>query len=261
MSSNHVSTDMNTVLVFRMATAFILRPCPRRYASVLRLPFQAHMRGISNSSHPKNHRIKHEIVQILNSGELSEPQTLSSILESVNLDTHVVRLYSSDPPTVVVASKIEEKVRKLENRAEKKLNTERRKLVTKERQITWFTEGSDLHFKLQSIREDLEKGVRLEVQFLGKAGLSSPPHRVMTKRLDEVVAMFRDISKEWKRRELDWKNATLFLESTNRKNLKMPSREELEEVAKQKLQGRLDRAQRNKKRLLDEGVDKDTRHF
>ena len=254
---NHVWTDMST---FRMATAFVLRPCPRRYTSFLRLTFQAYMRGIA-SSHPKNRSIKYEIVQILNSeGELSEPQTLSSILESVNLDTHVVRLYSSDPPTVVVSSKIEEKVRKLERRAGEKLAMERRKLVTKERQITWFTEGSDLQFKLQSIREDLEKGVRLDVQFLGKAGLPSPPHREMMKRLDAVAAMFKNISKEWKRRELDWKNATLFLESTNRKNLKMPTKEELEEMAKQKLQARLDRVEKRKKRL-DEGLDKDTRHI
>ena len=195
-------TSMNTFLAFRMATASILRTCARHHANVLKLPFQAHTRGIV-SSHPKNRHIKHEIVQILNSGELSEPQTLSSILESVNLDTHVVRLYSSDPPTVVVSSKIEEKVRRLEKKAGEKLAMERQKVVTKERQLTWFTDGSDLQYKLQSIRDDLERGnVRLDIQFLGKAGLKSPPYEEMMKRLDAVTEMFKDISNEWKEKEI-----------------------------------------------------------
>lgn len=205
------------------------------------------------SSHPKNRHIKHEIVQILNSeGKLSEPQTLSSILESVNLDTHVVRLYSSDPPTVVVASKIEEKVRKLEKRAGAKHALERQKLATKMRQITWFTQGSDLQHKLQSIRDDLERGnARLEVQFLGKARLKSPPHEEMMKRLDEVKAMFKDISNEWKQMIINKKNATIYLQSTNKANFTLPTKEELEEVAKQKLEARLDRVQNQRKRKED----------
>ena len=236
---------MNTFLAFRMATASLLRPYPRRYASVLRFPFQAHMRNIA-SSHPKNHHIKHEIVQILNSeGDLSEHQTLSSILASVNLDTHVVRLVSSDPPTVVVASKIEEKIRRLEKKAGGKLAMERQRVVTKERQLTWFTEGLDLQYKLQSIRDDLERAnVRLDIQFLGKAGLKSPPLSEMEKRLDDMTAMFKDISNEWKERTFGRRNATLFLQSTNKKGIALPTKEELGEVAKQKLEAHLDRVQR-----------------
>jgi translation initiation factor IF-3 len=212
----------------------------------LTLPFHAHTRRGIVSSHPKNRQINHPIVQILNSdGKLSEPQKLTSILESVNLDTHIVRLYSSDPPTVVVASKIDEKVRKLEKRAQKKLAMERQKVVTKERQITWFTQGSDLQYKLQSIKDDLEKGnIRLDVQFLGKAGLKSPPHEEMMRRLDEVVAMFKETCNEWKRREVGKINATLFLQSTDKSKLTLPTKEELEEVAKQKLH--LDRFQKKK---------------
>ena len=250
---------MNTFLAFRMATASILRPYPRRYASVLRLPFQAHMRNIA-SSYPKNHHIKHEIVQILNSeGDLSKHQTLSSILESVNLDTHVVRLVSSDPPTVVVASKIEEKIRRLEKKAGGKLAMERGRVVTKERQLTWFTEGLDLQYKLQSIRDDLEKtNVRLDIQFLGKAGLKSPPYEEMVNRLDKVKAMFKDISNEWKERTIGRKDAILFLQSTNKKKNTLPTKEELKEVAKQKLEARLDRvqSQREKKRRQDENFKK-----
>lgn len=240
---------MNTFLAFRVATTSILRP---RYASVLRLPFQVHRRNIV-STHPKNHHIEHKIVQILDSeGNLSEHQTLSSILASINLDTHVVRLVSSSPPTVVVASKIEEKVRRLERKAGKKYVEERRKLVTKERQLTWFTEGSDLQYKLQSIRDDLERGnARLDIQFLGKAGIRSPPFNEMVKRLDEVTAMFADVSNEWKARTFDQKCATLFLQSSNKKNITMPTKEELEEVARQKLEARLDRVQNQRKKRED----------
>ena len=184
------------------------------------------------------------MVQILNSeGDLSEPQTLTSIMASVNLDTHVVRLVSSDPPTVVVASKVEEKVRKLEKKAGERLAMERRKVVTKERQLTWFTEGSDLQFKLQSIRDDLERGnIRLDIQFLGKAGLKSPPREEMVKRLVKVAAMFKDISNEWKEKSFDGRSATLYLQSINKSAF--PTKEELEEVAKQKIEAHLDRVQR-----------------
>jgi hypothetical protein len=237
---------MNTIL---MAAASILRPYPR-HASVLRLPFQAHIRNIASSSHPKNHRIKYDIVQILNpGGDLSEHQTLSSILASIDLDTHVVRLVSSEPPTVVVASKIEEKARKLEKKTGEKLAMERRKLVTKERQLTWFTEGSDLQHKLQSIRNDLERGnVRLDIQFLGKAGIASPSREEMMKRLNKVAAMFKDISNEWKQRTFQGRDATLFLQCSNKKKKTIPTKQELEEEAKQKLEGQLDRVQRQRKR-------------
>ena len=210
------------------------------------------MRNIA-SSYPKNHHIKHEIVQILNSeGDLSEHQTLSSVLASLNLDTHVVRLVSSDPPTVIVASKIEEKIRRLEKKAGEKVVMERRKLISKERQLTWFTEGSDLLYKLQSIRDDLERGnIRLDIQILGKAGIKSPPQGEMMMRLDEVAEMFKDISNEWKKRTFDTKGgATLFLQSTNKKNITLPSKKELEEVARQKIEAHLDRVQSRREKTL-----------
>ena len=123
-------------------------------------------------------------------------------------------------------------------------------MVTKERQLTWFTDGSDLQYKLQSIRDDLERGnVRLDIQFLGKAGLKSPPYEEMMKRLDAVTEMFKDISNEWKEKEIGRKNATLFLQSTNK--IVLPTKQELEEVAKRKLEGRLDRVQNRRKRKED----------
>jgi hypothetical protein len=206
------------------------------------------MRNIA-SSYPKNHHIEHEIVQILDSeGNLSDHQTLSSILASVNLDTHVVRLVSPFPPTVVIASKIEEKMRRLEKKAGKKLVEERRKLVIKERQLTWVTSGPDLQHKLQSIRDDLEKGnARLDIQFLPKFGVPNPSLPEMNERLDDVIAMFEDVANEWKDRTFSKGGATLFLQSKKKRNITMPTKEELEEVAKQKLEAHLDRMQRKKR--------------
>jgi translation initiation factor IF-3 len=230
---------MNTFL-FRKATASILRPYPRRYA-VLRLPFQVHIRNVA-SAHPKNHRIKHETVRILNpNGHVSEHQKLSSILASINLDTHVVRLVSSNPPTVTVSTKIEEKVRKIEKKAEAKVSMGRGKMVTKELLLTWFTEGSDLQYKLERVRDDLEKGnVRAEIQFLGKAGLRSPPRREMVEQLNKVAAVLANISTEWKERTINGRDATIYLQSKNR--IAGPTKEELEDMVKQRL-GRLERSQ------------------
>jgi acetylornithine deacetylase/succinyl-diaminopimelate desuccinylase-like protein len=88
-----------------------------------------------------------------------------------------------------------------------------------------------------SLLSDLEKGnIRIEIQFLGKAGLKSPPREEMIKRLDEVVAMFKTMSNEWKGREVGNINATLFLQSTDKSKLALPTKEVLEELAKQRLQ-------------------------
>ena len=150
---------------------------------------------------------------------------------------------------VEVISKIEEETRKLERKAEKKLVAERRKLVIKERQLTWLTTGSDLQHKLQSIREDLQKGnARLDILFLPKAGVRSPPIEEMKRRLDEVMAMFQDVSNEWKERTFRNGGATLFLQSKTKNKMTMPSREELEQVAKQKLERHLDRVQSQRKK-------------
>jgi len=140
-------------------------------------------------------------------------------------------------------------MRRLEKKAGKKLVAERRKLVVKERQLTWVTAGSDLQHKLESIRDDLEKGnARLDIQFLPKAGVRSPPLEEMEKRLDEVTAMFEDISNEWKERTFRRGGATLFLQSKVKRKITMPTKEELEEVAKQKLEAHLDRVQSQRKK-------------
>lgn len=149
-------------------------------------------------------------------------------------------------------------MRRLEKKAEKKFVEERRKLVIKERQLSWVTAGADLQHKLQSIRDDLEKGnARLDIQFLPKAGVKSPSLEEMNKRLDDMVAMFEDISNQWKDRTFRGRGAALFLQSKNKKKITMPTKEELEEVAKQKLEAHLDRVQSQRKKREKTVSDKD----
>ena len=140
-------------------------------------------------------------------------------------------------------------MRRLEKKAGKKLVVERRKQMIKERQLTWVTAGPDLQHKLQSIRDDLEKGnARLDIQFLPKAGVRSPPLEEMKKRLDDMTVMFEDVSNEWKERTFRRGSATLFLQSKIKKQITMPTREELEGAAKQKLEAHLDRVQSRRKK-------------
>jgi len=149
-------------------------------------------------------------------------------------------------------------MRRLEKKAGKKIVEERRKLMIKERQLTWVTAGADLQHKLQSIRDDLEKGnARLDIQFLPKAGVKSPSLEEMNKRLDDMVAMFEDISNQWKDRTFRGRGAALFLQSKNKKKITMPTKEELEEVAKQKLEAHLDRVQSQRKKREKTVSDKD----
>ncbi|KAF8164889.1 hypothetical protein B0H34DRAFT_615379, partial [Crassisporium funariophilum] len=165
---------------------------------------------------PKNSQIPYEVVQIMtdpsNPNALSHPQKLSTIIQNTNLNTHLVRLMSTSPPTVVIVSKLDDKIRKLEKKESEKA-LERRKIESKDVQLTWVTNGGDLEHKLSKVREELERGdVRVNVIFMPKSGVKSPPRHEMDARLTELLEMFADTSNEWKARVFARGGATLFLQ-------------------------------------------------
>ncbi|KAF9057327.1 hypothetical protein BJ165DRAFT_1419800 [Panaeolus papilionaceus] len=72
-------------------------------------------------SHPKNRQIPYPVVQLLDSetGQLHAPAKLDHLLSTIDVQTHLVRLVSHQPPIVRVLSIAEDKKEKLERKLSK----------------------------------------------------------------------------------------------------------------------------------------------
>jgi len=186
---------------------------------------------------PKNAAIPHTVVQVLQEdGSLSHPHKLEHVLDSFNKDTHFAILVESNPPTVRITSKLEETMRKLGDKAEKKAVASKGKIVTKTVQLSWVTAGGDYDHKVEKLVEDLQKpAVRAEVVFTPKRRVRSPPKDEMNQRLNEVFDKVKEFSTEWKERDFSRGGATIYLQSTAKKDVHLPTRKEIQDLALEKL--------------------------
>lgn len=249
---------MSAFIAFRTAAVSILRP---HAASKLTLPIfsalvKTTVRGIVRS-HPKNKQIPFEIVQLQDAdGTIHHPHKLSKILEDVDLDTHVVRLISQEPPIVRVFTLMEDKLRKLEAKTERKARETKRHILSKEITMSWFTTGQDLEFKINKIHDDLSKGdIRLEVVFNPKPNIDNPSPKDMRQLVNEVVKRTADVSVEWRERDFIRGSTKLFLQSTVKKDIRqLPTQQELEEMAKEEVKRQERQALRKKQKHKDKVV-------
>lgn len=87
-------------------------------------------------------------------------------------------------------------------------------------------------------RKELEKGdVRLDFIFTPKRGVRSPTRFEMDAQMQKIVDAFGHVSNEWKERDFAGnRTARLFLQSTVRPPKTVPSKSELEELAKKELE-------------------------
>lgn len=202
-------------------------------------------------SHPKNHQIPFEIVQLEDAdGTLHHPHKLSKILETIDTDTHVVRLTSSSPPIVHVFTHAEDKARKVEVKAERKATETKRHIVNKESQMTWHTSGADFDHKVAKIHDDLSKGdVRMDVVFNPKPRVRNPLYPVMMEKVDQVMTRIADVGVEWRERDFKKGSLRLFVQSTVKKEkFKLPTQHEVEEIAHDETERQERQALRKKKR-------------
>ncbi|KAH9482998.1 hypothetical protein JR316_0005098 [Psilocybe cubensis] len=229
---------MSTFIAFRKAAAALLRPSDARklpklvYTSL----WSTSIRNISvaNRAHPKNNQIPYDVVQLKDAdGTLHHAQKLSKILESMDLNTHVLRLIAHDPPIVRKFTYAEDLARKLESKAQKKAVGSKRQLVIKEAHMSWHTAGADFDMKVGKIRDELLKGdVRMTIVFNPKPRVRNPPYPAMIAKADEAVNKVIDVGIEW--RERDFNNGILkvYLQSTVKKaKLQLLTQHEVEEVA------------------------------
>ncbi|TFK43088.1 hypothetical protein BDQ12DRAFT_642483 [Crucibulum laeve] len=214
---------MSAFLAFRSAAVSVLKPKtlgrPNLPLPCSRLP-QTVVRYNQTSAeefkkYTKNEKIKYPVVKLVDpeTGRLTEPRRLVDIIASIDKSTHFVELVTVDNgPIVKIVSKKEAFLKRHVAKVQAKLVTQRN--VQKEMQITWGTEPGDLAHKLAKVRQELEKGHRVDLAFAPKKKRKLPTPEEMKERLEEIVESFADVSKEWKEREFRNNVAAIFLQST-----------------------------------------------
>ncbi|KAF8883429.1 hypothetical protein BD779DRAFT_1663157 [Infundibulicybe gibba] len=158
-------------------------------------------------------QIPHRTVQLVDqtSGRLTPPTTMAEVLASINRKTHFVELVSTEPTPIV---KIIDKKEAFEKRKQQKAKAKEvsKKNTQKEVQLTWGAAAGDLSHKIKRVRQELEKGSKVDLVFAPKKGQPLPTPPEMRQRVDEVVEMLSDVAKEWKEKEFQKTAAAIFLQ-------------------------------------------------
>jgi translation initiation factor IF-3 len=102
-------------------------------------------------------------------------------------------------PIVKIMSKKEEfdKAKKGKLRAREVAMNNRHKEV----QLTWGSTPSDITHKLERVREDLEKGLKVDLIFAPKKGQVLPMPEERQVQVQDIVDMMSDVGKERKPRD------------------------------------------------------------
>ncbi|RDB17020.1 hypothetical protein Hypma_002051 [Hypsizygus marmoreus] len=210
---------MSSFIAFRTAAFSLLRP------KLYRIPclHQQQLRRIqkdaskpakgASKAYPRDEEIEHEVVQLVDSttGRLTDPQPLRSILSSIDRKNFFVELVSVTPsPLVKIISKYDTINKRRQDLV--RAQAVARKNVTKEVQLTWGAAAADQTHKLERVRHELERGSRVDLIFSHKKKQVLPTPVEMRERVQEVVDMFADVSKEWKDREVRGTMSAIFLQ-------------------------------------------------
>jgi translation initiation factor IF-3 len=212
----------------------------RRTPTTARLLFVRQL-SKKGQTYPTNHQIPFDVVRVQESdGTLHPSSSLSHLLASINKSTHLVRLVSRKPPVVRVLTHLEDTMDKLERKAELKARKNKSQVSTKQLRLSWLTGGADYEHKMAMARKELEKGdIRMDFLFSPKRGASAPSRFEMLEHMQKVADAFKDVSNEWKEKDFSGRgNAKLFLQSVVRAPKVLPSKSELEKLAKKALEKR-----------------------
>ena len=220
---------MSAFLAFRFAAFSVLRTRPTTFVK-----FQHGTRAMTSKSKqqkgssPRSQNlganIRHRVVQLVDqeTGKPGPPRNLEDILASIDETTHYVELVSETPALVKIFDKAEKKIRFLAQKARAKVSAKRN--LRKEVQLTWNTQPGDIAHKLAKVREELEKGSRVDLVFAPKPKTDHPPIMVMRQRLDEFVASCADLASEWRERVFERGMGLAFLQS--KVEIQVPDKED-----------------------------------
>ncbi|KAF5371938.1 hypothetical protein D9615_008083 [Tricholomella constricta] len=206
---------MSSFIAFRSAALSLLRP--RTHTTTCVHPFlsRGSKKLAASKTLPRDEAIEHPIVQLVDptTGRLNEPTPLRTILASLDRRKQFVELVSLTPgPLVKIFSKSE--VRQHAQEAAMKARVSARKNIHKEVQLTWSAAPGDLAHKLGKIRQELERGARVDLVFTRKKNQTPLSIPDMQARALEVVEELADVSKEWKEREVRANMTAIFLQGS-----------------------------------------------
>lgn len=197
---------MATFCAFRAATVALVRPARSPsypYCSEISTFAISHVRYKHRLARlPRNDEINFRVVQIVDpeTERLKEPTELKYILASIDLKTHFVELVSEKPnPVVKIKNKKEVYNRQKERRIMMK---EIPTMQQKEVQMTWGVGSGDLAHKLNKVRQELEKGNKVDLVFAPKKNQALPSPLEIEERLRETVSLLADVGKEWRPRNI-----------------------------------------------------------
>ncbi|KAF8351065.1 hypothetical protein F5887DRAFT_1193597 [Amanita rubescens] len=165
----------------------------------------------------KDEKITCRRVRIRHDGRLSELSSVSYILSLLDRRGYYIQLISHEPPIVKIVDKAEEYNRMKEEHEKAKLS--KAKQGHKELQLSWATSDADIAHKLEKAKEDMAKGLRVNLVFTHKRGQPLPSLQDIHERLQRLVDSLAEVGKEWKPRVVQRRLAAVFLEGINRPNL------------------------------------------
>ncbi|KAG5643261.1 hypothetical protein DXG03_001271 [Asterophora parasitica] len=210
---------MSSFVAFRTAALSLGRtghlPTRRQPTTCLQ-PFMTRGAKKVAKTLPRDEAIEHSVVQIVDAetGKLTEPTPLRTILASIDRRKEFVELVSVRPsPLVKILSRSEAMQR--EQEAAQKARVTARKNIHKEVQLTWSAAPGDLAHKLEKIRLELERGARVDLMFTRRKDQAHLPLPEVQARVQEIVDGLADVSKEWKDREVKASMAAIFLQGLN----------------------------------------------
>ncbi|TFK28688.1 hypothetical protein FA15DRAFT_753359 [Coprinopsis marcescibilis] len=171
-------------------------------------------------------------------------QRLEDVFKEYPEDKFLVELVSEEPPVVEVLNLTESRVNTLLERQYK--NQTGTKVISKEIQLTWSMGEADEAHKLQKVREELEKGHRVDVVFVPKKGVTAPTFWEMQGKLAKIQTSLEDISMEWKAIRIAKPLSVIYLQSKVKASKKL-DREEMKNSIPKHIQEREQRAKKQQK--------------
>jgi len=164
---------------------------------------------------PRNKEIKFRIVRLVNpeTGQLDPFTELSDIIAKIDHKREWVELVTEKPEPVVKIIKDKDVYRKQQALEDRK--RERRQREEKEVQLTWGITPGDEEHKLQKVREELERGNRINLVYASKKGQDQLTADQMHARAQHAVDSLADVGVEWKERSVAKLTTIIYLQGRN----------------------------------------------
>lgn len=121
-----------------------------------------------------------------------------------------VELVKNDPFPIVaiINSKAEFEKKK---RTQEKTKASSVHNVTKEIQLTWSSSAADVENRLEKMKDDLQKGYKVDLAISPKKHVPPPRREEMQERIQELVSQLAGFAREWREAEYTRTTAVAYL--------------------------------------------------